>query len=375
MRYVCDVNACVGCHACADRCPCDAITITDGIASLNAIIDEDVCVRCGMCERVCQVNNPLPLSDCLAWYQGWATGEPDRKDASSGGFAYALSKQIVLEGGVVASCEFVDGEFVYTLSDSLAQLDRKRGSKYVKSDPSGIYQQVRTGLDEGRQVLFIGLPCHVGALKRYLDREYDNLYTVDLICHGTPSPKVLDAFLKDYGITASSLQSLSFRDKTNFNMSCVLEGGQEFGFTAEGVKDRYTIAFLRGLTYTENCYACHYAGTKRVSDITIGDSWGSDLDEVERRSGISLALCQTEKGVNLLKRCKADLREVDVEKAVEANQQLRIPTPVPWNRNLFFRSFGLFHSFRLSMLLCHPKTMIRLGVQDLQARRRAKNAL
>lgn len=373
MKTVCEINQCTACKACISICPKNAVSIKDSLAYENAVIDETACIHCGLCERVCQVKNPVALQKPKKWFQGWSSNAEERAKSSSGAFAYVLAKQIITEGGCVAACKFENGMFSYSLAASVDELAAYRESKYVKSDPQEIYTLVKQTLAEGKQVLFVGLPCHVAALKKYLGKDYVNLITVDLICHGSPSPMLLALFLQQYGIDLNQINSIHFREKGKFRLTG--EAGQARGqkealsFTPEGIKDRYSIAFLNGLTYTENCYSCPYAGIERASDITLGDSWGSDLPDSERNKGISIALCQSEKGVDLLQRSPLDLFDVDLDKAVAANRQLRVPQTMPDSRMLFFREIEKGTCFNKAVKKCFPKTCFRLDLKEFLLKR------
>ena len=182
------------------------------------------------------------------------------------------------------------------------------GSKYIKSNPKGIYKEISKKLKNGEKVLFIGLPCQVAALKKYI--KDDKLYTVDLICHGTPSPLVLEAFLKDYGLKLNEMKDISFRNKMKFGLKYNLKE-----FHSDIISDNYLYTFLNSTTYTENCYSCKYARLERVGDVTLGDSWGSTQSEEEKMKGISLVLCQSDKGKHLLSQANLQLLETDLKKS------------------------------------------------------------
>lgn len=197
------------------------------------------------------------------------------------------------------------------------------GSKYVKSNPQGIYKIIRKMLSDGKIVLFIGLPCQCAAVKKATSNiESGELYIVDLICHGTPSPKLLESFLTQYHCNLDNIETISFRDKGHF----ALQENQK-NIAMPGTMDCYSIAFLNGLIYTENCYECYYADSKRVSDLTIGDSWGTNLPDSGK--GISLVLCNTKKGMELLEKSALCLTDVDIEKAIASNPQLQAPSVMP----------------------------------------------
>ncbi|MBO5468872.1 MAG: Coenzyme F420 hydrogenase/dehydrogenase, beta subunit C-terminal domain [Lachnospiraceae bacterium] len=334
VKTVCTLNQCVGCMACVDMCPKSAISIADTRQAYNAIINDDLCVNCGICTNVCQNNRKITLNHPQSWYQGWIDDESLRKKSSSGGAARAISQQFISEGGVVVSCCFRNGVFGFETVENTEDLGKFTGSKYVKSNPSGVYKKVQKLLKEGKQVLFIGLPCQVGALKTVIG-ENESLYTVDLICHGTPSPILLKDYLASQKIDLSEVRSISFRYKDVFGLE-----QNRIPLSQPGSCDNYLLAFLCGLDYTDNCYECKYAGINRGSDITIGDSWKSDLSAEEQHRGISIMLCQTKKGEQLLKNSGMILFPVDLEHAISVNDQLREPSKKTKKHDIFFEKYS-----------------------------------
>lgn len=190
-----------------------------------------------------------------------------------------------------------------------------------------------------------------------------NLYTIDLICHGSPSPRILNMALEEKGIDIKKLTQIRFRNKTNFGLSSQDAGQVYKTLTPAGIQDMYTYAFLTSLDYTENCYSCQYATIERVADVTIGDSWGSDLPQKEQGRGVSLLLCQTDKGANLVKNSGMQLKEVDIDKAIDANHQLRHPSVAPDIREAFFA--GLDKGFYKSLSNCAPKVYYKQKVKEI----------
>lgn len=361
MQTVCQENMCTGCYACVDSCSQKAIILESRMDAFNAVIDSNKCVNCGLCETVCQNNVEIKFQSPIQWYQGWAKDENIRANSSSGGFATAIEKAFVHSGGKVCSCTFENGDFIFKLVSNEIDVEGFTGSKYVKSNPSGIYKIIRKELMAGERVLFVGLPCQVSALKQFMRNKYqDNLYTIDLICHGTPTPRLLEFFLNQYAESLNELENIKFRTKNQFK----IEYDYKY-FVTKGVWDSYTLAFLGSLPYTENCYKCQYATTKRTSDITLGDSWGSTLDKIEVGKGISLALVQTEKGIELLKNAKLHLENVDIKCAIEHNHQLQHPALAPKWRDKFFEGLSNGRKFNYLVFRVFPKTYIKQFVKSL----------
>lgn len=363
MKTVCKLNKCTGCMACVDICPKGAIKIRDTLSAFHAVIDEEKCIGCNACHNVCQVNHCVKALTPIKWLQGWIEDNEIRKKCSSGGVATAISKGFIEAGGVVCSCTFKNGKFIFEFAESVDELKKFVGSKYVKSDPSGVYKEIENRLMQEEKVLFIGLPCQVAALKNFVgDRLMDNLFTVDLICHGTPSSKLLDIFLKQYDLTLSEIKDIKFRTKAKFQIYSDYKG-----IITNGVSDRYSIAFLNALVYTDNCYSCLYARKERVSDVTLGDSWGSELTMDEQKKGISLVLKQTEKGDTLLKMARIHIEKVDINKAIANNHQLSHPSIKPKGRDKFFNNLedNAFNNLVFRQL---PKQCFRQMVKQILIR-------
>ena len=353
LRTVCEFNKCAGCMACIDICPKEAIQIQDSLKAYNAVIDESKCIDCNLCLKICQRCNPPILKLPFLWKEGWAEDPAIREASSSGGFASAIEISFVRNGGIVYSCTFDDGEFKFSSTDEETDIGKFAGSKYVKSNPIGVYKKMVKHLKDGKKVLFVGLPCQVAAARNYVgDRE--NFYAIDLICHGTPSPKILEAFLNEHECTLRSLKDLSFRIKSNFGLKHYNKS-----FTIPIVRDNYTTTFLNSTTYTENCYECGYAKLERISDLTLGDSWGSKLSETEARKGISLALCQTKKGWELLQQAKLHLMDLDLDIAVKNNHQLQYSSAKPSQREKFLNMIKSGKRFSYAMLRCYPSRYIK----------------
>lgn len=362
MQTVCKLNQCTGCAACISKCRKNAIHIEDNLKAYNAVIDETLCVNCGQCENVCPTNHSASFMQPIMWKQGWSEDESIRANASSGGLASALSVGFIKNGGAVCACVFKNGEFVFDFALSIDDIKKFAGSKYVKSNPIGIYQKINEYLINNRKVLFIGLPCQAASVKAYT-QNHDMLYTVDLICHGTPSLKMLKMFLEEKGYKLENMKDVKFRNKANFHLS---DGFKSID--SPSVRDMYTHAFLKSLCYTENCYSCKYARQERVSDITLGDSWGSQLSAEEQSKGISLILCQTAKGQELLSMASLCLKDVDIERAVANNKQLNKPSPKPAEYELFYRTLFKKKNFNKAVGKCYPTVCFRQRIKGALAK-------
>lgn len=363
MLTICEERMCAGCMACMDACPAGAVEVRSGIEFYHPVIDQDKCIDCGRCVEVCQQLHPAEFREPVTWYQGWAKDSIERGASSSGGFASAITRAFAASGGTVCACAFSGGRFGFEAVDDPGEIDKFRGSKYVKSDPSGACRAVRNLLRSGSRVLFIGLPCQVSAMRIFVGKKLEErLYTIDLICHGTPSPQLLEMFLGERGFKLDELEEIAFRRKARFQLH---DGSVTIG--EPGVVDRYLVAFLNGLDYTENCYSCVYAKRERVSDLTLGDSWGTELVD-EMCDGVSLALCQTDKGEELLRSAELRLLPVDEERAIANNKQLNRPMECPPARARFLGDLASGFPFKRAVRHALPTQCFRQDVKWLLIR-------
>ena len=369
-RLVCHENRCCGCYACKAVCSQGAISIQDNMAFFNAVVDMDKCIDCGRCHSVCPNNRTVKSYEPVEWNQGWAIDETVRMTSSSGGAAQAISRAFIKQGGIVWSCKLLNGEFAFASAVTEEEAKCFQGSKYVKSKTEGMYQAIHKQLGEGYKVLFIGLPCQSAGLQNFIGEKHKkNLYTIDLICHGTPSQKIFTDYLfQAFGIKMTEVENIQFRSSAGYELI------QNYvPLLPPNVQDKYMTAFLRGYIYTENCYYCPYAKVERVSDITLGDSWGTELSVVEQEKGISLVLCQTKKGKELLNNSGLYLLPVNSEKAVSGNDQLQHPHVMPSQRRKIFNSIRKGQTFQNAMFFIDPKFWTRQNIKRALAKIRGLN--
>ena len=321
-QTVCDLNMCNGCNACVTKCPVNAIGIRHEVFSINAIIDTERCIHCNACTRICPNITQVHKSEPIEWKRGWSNNALIRKNGSSGGIVSAIIAGFIGNDNYVCTCIFDKGEFKYVLTNDSRNLENAPGSKYVKSDTGTIFADIRAKLNIGCKVLFVGLPCHVAGIKKYLeDTNNENFYSIDMLCHGTPSKKLFDQFLQEQGAVVSSLRTVSFREKNHYEV----EANKQY-FSVKGTLDYYSLAFINGVSYTDNCYQCRYATVERISDITVGDSWIEDSYKSEMRNGISLIMVMNEKGNYLLSLADAVYIPDKMEDEIAIKPELSHPT-------------------------------------------------
>lgn len=324
-------NQCTGCFACVIACPKQCIQISSGkLLHLYPRIEEDKCIECNFCRKICPNNINFDFNAPTNTYACWANDKREYLSSASGGIGSVLSRLIINRGGVVYGCSCESGiDIRHIRVDSLSNIDKLKGSKYVQSDIRGCYQAIKTDVFCNRLVLFIGTPCQIAAIKSFLGKEYENLLLVDIICHGVPSRDLLYTHIK--GITnLSDCDKIKFREGNDFTMTvendCHLV--YKTNLWKERYKDFYYNAFMDGYTYRDSCYECKYAGPKRISDITIGDFWGLGHDvEYDKKNGISCVLVNTHKGMLYFDQIRDSIHCVErtLQEAINGNDQLRGP--------------------------------------------------
>lgn len=339
MTNICPNNKCTGCMACYNSCPKHCISMEfDEYGTLLPNINKDYCINCNICSKICPINSILKMNTPLEAYACWNLDEKIRKSSSSGGIAYTFYKNFILNNGIVYGCHYDENlQLRFSSASSLNDIEKYKTSKYSQAYIGNIFKKIREHLNNNTKILFIGTPCQVAGLKSYLVKDYDNLFTIDLICHGVPSQKYIDEY-----VTSLDLQNkptnLSFRGLHDFYFT--LYKDSQILYSKKAKEDPYFSSFLNGLFYRESCYECTYANSSRIGDITIGDFWGLGKDipfEHNTSSGVSVALINTTKGNQLFETIKESIffEKRTVLEAIEGNDQLRHPSIKHKNFNKF----------------------------------------
>ena len=309
MPKLADKNTCTGCMCCADICKHNAITIVEDKNGLwYPIINNDECIECSACEIKCNLvcNGEQKKRNNIEKfipYTAWNKNAEQRNTSTSGGSFAAIASYILENGGIVCGAAINNNRIKHIFIDSKKDLPLIQGVKYIQSNTTGVYKQAKAYLNEGRIVLFSGTPCQIAALYSYLGKkEYKNLYTAEVICHGVISNLILDYHLK-YN---KADQIISFRSKS-------LGWGKDTYTTAIKdnkatiLKDRnnnfFYDAFKSDTVNRLSCYKCIYSDIKRVADITIGDYWGNCEFPEEEKKGLSLIIANNTKGKELIQQC------------------------------------------------------------------------
>ena len=382
MMRICPEELCTGCFACLNSCVHNAIEIREDVVGFRyPVVDSKKCIGCGLCERTCPVNS---VPERRFPVKGYATQMKETDELSrcaSGGASTAIADYILKEGGVVYGCS---GENIRQVRhiriESQSELRRLQGSKYVQSEIGFTFRAVKEDLISNRFVLFVGTPCQVSGLKKYLRKDYDKLYTADLVCHGVPSQRLLNENIDDYVAKGYKIdeQSISFRRKNlgeSQTQSARIEYGWFFqnqpyskgGKSVDYMHDPYMFGFIQGLFFRPSCYKCAYAYAARVSDFTLSDYWGLGQDsKFELGKGVSSILVNTMKAQQLFDVLKTtiDYEQRDVQESIVGNGQLQRPSARHPQYNYFreiYPSLGL----RKAVEICLKKDRLKIRLKKV----------
>ena len=300
---------CTGCGACLQKCPQNCITMKldkDGFA--YPIINDEICVECGVCSNVCPIDKNIYINKEQMTYYGIINKDTDSiLESASGGVFIILAKYFLNKGGYVAGCVMKEKSPTHILSNNIIDVKKMQGSKYVQSDTTKVYIQIKEKLNKGVKVLFTGTPCQVDGLYSFLGSKHDNLYTIDILCHGVPSPKYFEYCLKYYENKYKfKIEDVQFRSKQG-----KLSWGKNYGLTLIGGKEKkyipakydvYYRDFIEANSFRESCYDCAYTSENRVGDLTIGDFQGVNkfYPEIDTHNGVSVVSVNSSKGEKMI---------------------------------------------------------------------------
>ena len=361
---------CCGCNACVQRCPKRCITMrADNEGFLYPIVDTTICIDCGICEKVCPVINKTEPKQPLKVYAAYNKNEDVRMQSSSGGIFTLLAEKTINKGGVVFGVKFNKDwmpEFGY--AETIEEIAPFRGSKYVQAIVGNAYIKAEEFLKSGKHVLFSGTPCQIAGLKHFLRKDYDNLLTVDIICHGVPSPKVWKKYLeetyhkllktkqtyKTFTTCSSSLEEISCIETINFRSK--VTGWSKYSFllkinctknsTDECIIYSQTLhqnTFLRGfiadLYLRPACHNCPCKQGKSHSDITLADFWKIENinKDIDSKNGITAVLINSLKGKDIFQLRDCEHIESKYEDVVKYNSARIKSSIMHKDREKFFK--------------------------------------
>lgn len=360
---------CCGCTSCASICPKQCILmVEDNEGFLYPYVDKSQCVDCHLCEIKCpvveknktfaQINTNKEEVDKKAVdaaeylpesYVCFLRDSETRRHSTSGGIFTAIARYALSKRGIVCGVVLDDTQkVIHTFTDKELELCDMRRSKYVQSEQSDVYGRIKNELATGRMVLYSGTPCQVAGLNAYLGKKFDNLITVDIVCHGVGSPLYWKKYLKYISAKAhSSIKEIRFREKTYGYSSATLAVYFENGKSNHKGHDDdlYWTAFSKNMIYRPSCYACAFKQINHASDFTIGDYWNTAQlpDNFKNADGCSLVLCHSKKSKLILSEVakSIEIHPVEMFEALQINgghqPSMLITCPsIPVNRQDWF---------------------------------------
>lgn len=357
MIQIEDKSSCCGCSACYAICPKQCISLSaDKEGFLYPVVNAEVCINCGLCEKVCPVLHPKKKESQPDVFAAINTDEKIRQQSSSGGIFTLIAEKVIDEGGVVFGARFNQNwEVVHDYTETKEGLSCFRGSKYVQSNLGNSFNQAKSFLDTGRKVMFTGTPCQIAGLKNFLRKSYDNLLAVDVVCHGVPSPVVWKEYLnqsvkniyKKQPLSKGTLklkdviQNISFRSKENGwkNYHVAIEYKNRERESVPFYQNVYMNAFLSDFSLRSSCFACPAKLDNMQGDITLADCWGIDelMPEIDDDKGCGLmlihnpAIWKQYDEVSSIVKYPLSLSDV-----VKYNPMITRSVNSPVNRTLFF---------------------------------------
>lgn len=318
---------CTGCYSCENICPVDAISMEiDEEGFWYPKVQEYKCIDCDLCGKSCPIINKKNNISTKKAYGCFNKDDDIRLKSSSGGMFTAIANEIIKNNGAVFGAAFDDNfQVKHICVENYDDLSRLRGSKYVQSNINMTYKQAKGILLQGRQVLFSGTPCQISGLKSFLNKEYDNLLCMDIVCHGVPSPLVWKEYLNEIS-KGKKIRTIIFRDKSkgwkNSELVYKFEDGNEY--REKYSESTYIKGFIQNCFLRPVCYSCHNKTLDRCSDFTLADFWGveDEIHNIETQKGISLLLVHSEKGRDILNKIKDNifLKKVDINSALKFNE-------------------------------------------------------
>lgn len=349
MINIIDKHYCCGCSACTQKCPKNCISmIEDEEGFMYPQIDDSLCIECGLCEKVCPFLNSKEIKKVQEVYAAKNKDDKKKYNSSSGGVFVSLAEYVLNNGGVVFGAAFNNNLVVeHICVESIDNLHLIMGSKYVQSNINTTYIQCRNFLEKNRLVLFSGTSCQIMGLNLFLKKKYNNLLSVDVICHGVPSPgvwrKYINLELKKIGISPKQTL-IKFRDKNtgweNYSFS-IYDKTKNDSLpikTSIFYKNIYMNGFLSNIILRPSCFNCPAKSGKAQSDITLADFWGikNSYSEFYDNYGVSLILVHTEKGHSYVEKSNFEAIKVDFEEAIKNNPSYNKSVNEPETREMFF---------------------------------------
>lgn len=337
------VEGCCGCGACLNVCPKNAISFReDAEGFAYPSVDEGKCIDCSLCVKVCPVLSPDVERLPLKVYAAKNRDLQERIQSSSGGMFLPLAREVLRQGGQVFGVEFSEDfrSARHACTSDADGVKRFSGSKYIQSDTGRTYSMTKMFLENGVPVLYSGTPCQIAGLRKFLRKDYENLYTVDLVCHGVPSPGIWRRYMDETAPEGTA--SVNFRDKVTGwkRFSLVMKDcSGKVLFSQREDENVFMDGFLKNLYLRPSCYRCPARKGRSGSDLTIADYWHlkKTLPDFDDNTGVGLVLVNTAKGARLFDSVDFERVETPYAPASAGNPAIENDFRPLKGREAFFR--------------------------------------
>lgn len=348
MITITDKAQCCGCWACSNICPKQCITMEEDDEGFRyPKVNKFTCIECGLCEKVCPIKKTQQDDSLPKSYVVQHKNASILKVSTSGGFFTAISKYVISKNGVVFGAAFNEKmELIHQYSETLDGCSKFRGSKYVQSLIGNSYTKAKEFLQEGRLVVFSGTPCQIAGLQEYLrNKSYPNLITVDLVCRGTPSPKLLRKYLSYYAKTARS-KVIDYRSRNKYygyyySTASIWFADKNKKYHKGKESDIMLQLYFKNICSRPSCYNCHFKTIHRVSDFTIFDCWDApSINKKFSTEGATNVFIHTKKGEDIFELLKEDFiwSKSDIKSIIQKDGiMIKGLVPKNPNRNSFFK--------------------------------------
>ena len=336
MLNVVEKSLCTGCAVCSKICHKEAIHMNmDENGFLYPEIEQNKCVDCRQCIKICPVSNPPKVSEKTYAYAYQNKDNHVRFQSTSGGFFAEIASKIIENGGLVCGAAYDSSmKLVHILTNKTSDLEKLQKSKYVQSDIESVYSKIKKEVLNGKDVLFVGLPCQVAAIHNYMEKDFDNLILIDSVCYGVPSPGLFKEWI-DYlnEKYKNNVQNVVFREKSYGYATPNIKVEFENGKKIETCRDAniYSNLFFKNLTARPSCYQCKFKSVNRASDITLGDLWMvSEYDKkMDDNKGTTAVFVHSEKAMKYCEElCE---KALDLATIVSVDARKLVDCAVPSN--------------------------------------------
>lgn len=377
MKEVCDLRLCTGCGLCLSFCPKKCIQYKENEEGFfYPSINQEICIDCGLCAKNCPVLNDFEnkRKDVIESYYGWSNNDSIRYNSSSGGIFSEIAEIVVKSGGHVYGAAYDDNLALSHIGvDCIDDLSKLRSSKYYQSDIRRSFPAVKKNLEENKTVLYSGTGCQIDALYQYLGKtDTTNLLTVEILCHGVPSKKVVHGYVGSI-YKSGKARSIVFRDKSRYGWkySCVFnviynDGHEYYGRSSS---DLFYLGFLSEALLRESCYRCKYVGKRRIGDILLADFWGVDnesqyhISQHDLDMGVSFITVNSQKGLEYLdflaEKGAVSFFDADYDIAAKYNKALVSNCERPSQRDSIYKNINKM-GYKRAIKKAFPLTYYRI---------------